>query len=169
MMLNFFRKMINSLAKYLLQFSEYLSILLMVLLTLIILVNVILRYIFGMPFGWAEEIAQLLIVWAVCIAMGIALHKGMHIGIIIILQSLPHKLSHIIKRYSNFLILAALIIIVRDGLNLTIHSAIGILPASGISQIWLYLPVPIGCSFMIIYIIDDLLNGREDANIGRGK
>lgn len=169
MMLNFFKKIINTIAKYLLQFSEYASILLMILLSSIIIVNVILRYIFGTPFGWAEEIAQLLIVWAVCIAMGIALQKGMHIGIIFILESLPRKLSHIIKRYSMLLILATLIIIARDGLNLTIHSAIGILPASGISQIWLYMPVPIGCGLMIIYIIDDLLNSREDANLGGQK
>jgi TRAP-type C4-dicarboxylate transport system permease small subunit len=169
MMLDLFRKNITNLSKFLIKLSKIVSTGLLILLSSIIVANVALRYVFQSPLSWADEIARLLIVWVVCFAMGIAFQKGLHIGVTFLLESLPKKIAQGIVFSSKFLLLASLAVLTKDGLSLTIHSARAIMPASGIAQAWLYIPVPLGSIFIIVYLINDILNGPEGADLGRGK
>jgi TRAP-type C4-dicarboxylate transport system permease small subunit len=161
---NILKKRIQDLSTFLINISKILSIVLLISLTSIVVVNVFLRYIFRYPLSWGDEIARLLIVWVVFFASGIAFDKGLHIGITLILSFLPIKVAKQILLYSKFLILAVMLILTRDGFNLAIHSSRAIMPASEISQIWLYIPIPIGSIFVIVYIINSILNAPETSN-----
>lgn len=158
MVLNLLRRNVDNLAKFLTKFSKIASTVLLMFLASVIVVNVMLRYVFRSPLTWAEEIVGMLIVWVVSFAMGIAFQKGLHIGVTMLLEYLPKKLVQGIAFCSKLLLIAALGALVRDGLRLAIHSTDNIMPASGISQMWLYIPVPLGSAFMIIYLLNDILS-----------
>jgi TRAP-type transport system small permease protein len=168
MVLNLLRRNVDSLAKILTKLSQIASTVLLMFLASLIVGNVILRYVFHSPLTWAEEIVGILIVWVVFFAMGIAFQKGLHIGVTLLLESLPKKLGQVIAFCSKLLLIATLGVLVRDGLRLAIHSFDNIMPASGIAQTWLYIPVPLGSFFVIIYLLNDILNG-PGSNIRGGE
>ncbi|HAE21830.1 MAG TPA: TRAP transporter small permease, partial [Spirochaetaceae bacterium] len=62
----------------------YIAKLMMIAMVLIIFTNVVLRYVFSSGLMWSEEVALLLAVWFIFIAMSLGVKQGLHINITLI-------------------------------------------------------------------------------------
>ena len=62
----------------------YIAKLLMVAMVLIIFANVVLRYVFNSGIMWSEEVALLLAVWFIFIALSLGVKQDLHINISVI-------------------------------------------------------------------------------------
>jgi TRAP-type C4-dicarboxylate transport system permease small subunit len=62
--------------------------------TVIVIIQVLLRYIFFYSLSWSEEVARFLMIWVSFLTAGLAVQKGLHIG----MESLIIRLSPRVRR-----------------------------------------------------------------------
>lgn len=78
------------------------------LATIIVNVNVITRYFLSKPLYWGEEVATGLFVWTVFIGSAYAFRKKAHLGVDILVNSLPAKIRSVVKVIMDILVLFVL-------------------------------------------------------------
>lgn len=129
------------------------------LLVLDVLLGVASRYLWGAQVKWTEELATILLIWVSFLGAAAAFEARAHLGI----DFLTARFSPAARRKTEvvahlctigFVVVAFLLggsILVRQAL---IHR--NILPALQISDVIMYLPLPISGIFIVIYEIANL-------------
>jgi TRAP-type C4-dicarboxylate transport system permease small subunit len=135
----------------------YLAKLMMIAMVLIIFANVVLRYVFNSGLMWSEEVALLLAVWFIFIAMSLGVKQGLHINITLIPES---KQSFAVKRVlALFKSLATLVIALAmliHGWKLVGFTMQSIMPATQWPAGLLYAILPLSAIIMIYESIMDI-------------
>jgi len=105
---------------------------------------------FGTPLVWSEQLSKLLFIYAGYIGVVASIKDKSHVAIDVVLNKLPPKVRKWVELFNQIIILAALIAvfiisipIVQNQTHLTIVSL-------NISQVYLYLALPI-LSLLMIY------------------
>jgi TRAP-type C4-dicarboxylate transport system permease small subunit len=75
-------------------------------MTVIVIVQVLLRYILLYSLSWSEEVARYLMIWVSFLAAGLAVQKGLHIG----MESLLIRLSPPVRRKVNLITKSAILV-----------------------------------------------------------
>lgn len=65
--------------------------------SVILFVNVAARYLFNTGFIWAEELVRYEIIWMVFVGGSVAVRKGIHIGVEVLLHILPKAVGRILR------------------------------------------------------------------------
>jgi len=135
----------------------YIAKLLMVAMVLIIFVNVVLRYVFNSGFMWSEEVALLLAVWFIFIALSLGVKQDLHINISVI----PDKLmTPVVIRalgiIKNAVILVIGFVMLTDGWKLVGFTMKSIMPATKWPAGLLYAILPVSAVVMIYESLTDL-------------
>jgi len=128
----------------------YVAELLMIAMVLIIFANVVLRYVFNSGIIWSEEVALLLAVWFIFIAMGLGVKQGLHINITLIPEKyVPRWAIKAADRLSNLIVLAIGIVMLVAGWKLTGITMKSIMPATQWPAGLLYAILPVGAILLI--------------------
>jgi TRAP-type C4-dicarboxylate transport system permease small subunit len=136
----------------------YLAQVLMVAMVVIIFINVILRYIFNSGWVWSEEVALLLAVWFIFIAMSLGVKQDLHININIIpSKKIPPPLARVFTILKSIAIFIIGFVMLTDGWKLVGVTMKSILPATGWPAGLLYAILPIASIVMIYESLMDLL------------
>lgn len=136
----------------------------MVVMATVLVYQVIMRYFFHNPTAWSDEVATLMFVWSVMLAIPIGIRRHEHISVeffISLLKGIPHRIAII------FIELLTVLTIGAVG-----YFALGLLPSAkrqlltGISITLdvdvplyvMYLAAPIGCFITVFFCLERVIN-----------
>ncbi len=103
----------------------------------------------GSPVIWAVDLAQLSFVWACVLGADLAMKKGQHIEIDILVRYFPDKARQVIATVWQIAIAAFLAMLVWYGVGLTTMNVERELGDVGISYSWVTGAIPVGCFLML--------------------
>lgn len=122
----------------------------------LVLLQVVLRYVFRAPLMWVEEASIFLMIWMTFLGAGVALRRGAHVALTLLLQRLPAKISRTLFVASCIIVLGFLFIVAWQGWLLAM-SVDERSPALSVPMFWPYLIIPLGSGFMISQVVAMLL------------
>ena len=128
--------------------AEQSCLLAVLVMTGLTLIQVVLRYIFRMPLVWTEEASVFLMIWMAFVGAGVAMRRGAHIAMTLLVERFPPGLSRSFLTLSRLLMLAFLAVVAWQGWLLAMSVGGQRSPALAIPMTWPYLTMPIGAVFM---------------------
>jgi TRAP-type C4-dicarboxylate transport system permease small subunit len=146
--------------------AERSCLLAVILMTVLTLVQVVLRYIFRTPLVWTEEASVFLMIWMAFVGAGVAMRRGAHIAMLILVERLPRWLSRSLLTSSRLLMLAFLVVIAWQGWLLAMSVGGQRSPALAIAMTWPYLTMPLGSLFMATQLIASMMDPGSPGNGG---
>ncbi len=155
MVIHIFPQCLQALSDYLEKITGAMCVFSLFIMAISVFLGIFFRYILLSPLSWSEELARYLMIWLAFLSSGIALKKGEHIGVEYLINKLPYKILICLSLGIKILIFFFLCIVTREGFSLLLFifgtgqttAALGILTA------WVYMAVPVGTLFMIIYLL----------------
>ena len=137
--------------------SKWLLVIIGAAMSLIVLLQVFFRFVIYVPFPWSEELARYLMIWMGMLGSFLAMRRGRHIGVTVIVERLPLPLQGIITFFIRIVLIAFLCIIAKEGLSLAFFNAAQNSPAMEVPMVFPYLAIPVGAALMIVQLITDIL------------
>lgn len=98
---------------------ERVCALLMALMVMDVWLGVISRYMVDLRITWTEELARYLMIWAALLAVSCGVYYREHVGLLLVLESLPTRLQHAIRLGLDLLGLGFFLVLTWYGINLT--------------------------------------------------
>ncbi len=95
--------------------EETLIALLLAMMTLLTFANVIARYIFNDNILWALEVTVFLFAWLVLLGVSYCFKKSMHLGVDVMVNALPPKLSRFFTILATLICLTYGLILLKGG------------------------------------------------------
>ena len=129
---------------------SYTMIGMMAVMTITIIIQVFLRYIFSYSLSWSEEVARYLMIWVAFLGGSLALKKGLHIGVELVVTRLDPGVKRWVVFFSQLLIFLFLVFLTIGGIELTWAVRDQSSPALLFSMSLAYLSAPVGGLFMAI-------------------
>lgn len=133
-------------------------VLALVAMTVATFLQVVFRYVVHLPLFWTEEFARYCLIWSSLIGAGVALKRGQHIAVTILVERLPAGLQRVASVAAALSILLLLAVILWGGIELVIVTRFQISPALRIPMAIPYLAIPIGAAVMLVHGVNFLAN-----------
>ncbi len=121
---------------------SYVVAFLLVAMSATVFGNVVCRYFLDASLAWYEEVSRFLLIWIVFLGAVIALIKGDHLGIDVLLLVLPPRTRRIVVVLTDVLVLVALAIMFQGAWEMAIDSLESGWIASSV-------PIPYGWVYMV--------------------
>jgi TRAP-type C4-dicarboxylate transport system permease small subunit len=113
--------------------------------------QVFFRYVLNASLVWSEELARYLFVWIVFLASPLGIHRGIHIGVDLVITHLPSKWRRATMVFTCLFILIFLNFLVVLGLRVVKMNMTQTSIAMEIPMGYIYLAIPVGAFLMILY------------------
>ncbi len=149
--------MAKALKKFFLNFEEIFASSFIIITTALVMLNVVLRYFLKTGIYWSEEVATGCFVWSVFLGAAAGYKRKAHVGVDMIINYLPPKVTHIVT-------------IIVDAILLLINSYITYIaiiylslsykkptPVLGISSAFISSSILISFAIMSIYSVRFLI------------
>lgn len=122
--------------------------------TFVLFINIILRYFFSANTTWAEEFIRYAIIWITFIGSSICFRKGIHVGVDLLMESLPKKGKLILQIIVNVLAMVFMVFLVIYGVKLVLFSiSTGQISAAlEVKTFWIYLAIPVGSLLSLLHL-----------------
>lgn len=139
--------------------EETVSSYLLIFSSLLIFGQVISRKVFSYSPIWSEELARYCIIWFIFFGSSLAVKKGSHATVDVLVAYLPQTPKKYLEIITNIINLAFSIIIVIAGVLMVLKlKEIGnVTPSLRLPMYVPYLAIPIGCFMMSIRYIEQLI------------
>ena len=125
--------------------SKVLNLIISILLSLMVIIvfsNVIGRYFLHSALAWSEEISRFLFIWMVLFGSILAYVNDEHLGLDLLVRSLPVKAAQGVAVIADILILYAISLITAGGYRMTVESWTWLSPAASVPYGYVYVVVP---------------------------
>jgi len=122
------------------------------IMTFVIVIEVVLRYVFGHSLYFAEELSRLTFVWGGFLATSLALRKGVHASVSLLVDYFPKTPKRYTMLFAHATVLFFLLFVFFASLTVLPHQWIQFTPTMEIRMFWFYLSVPVGVGLMIIQL-----------------
>jgi TRAP-type C4-dicarboxylate transport system permease small subunit len=123
----------------------------------IVFVNVFCRFALKFSLSWADEMAQVLMVWLTFLGAGAAMRDRMHYAFDYLVRSLPWRWQRIVKAGGHLLCIAMTLLLIYWSAKVSLLITDWVMPATGMPRSWVYAACPIGSTFLLLYQIRNLL------------
>ena len=132
-----------------------------ILFFLMVCLNVFTRYVLRAPIIVSIELSRILFVWSCFLAAGITYYKKGHIVISFLFEKFSNNGKKIIR--ISIYILSILFFTLLTALSIEVVFLIWKteFPILGISQSWLYIPVPLSSLIMLSFSIEFLIESTQ--------
>jgi TRAP-type C4-dicarboxylate transport system permease small subunit len=127
-----------------------------ILFFLMVCINVFTRYILKTPFIASIELSRIFFVWSCFLAAAITYYKKGHIVISFMYDKLPDKSKVLLSITVNLLSILFFMLIFIWSTEVVVLIWNTEFPILGISQSWLYIPVPIASLVMFMFSLEFL-------------
>ncbi|HHV56395.1 MAG TPA: TRAP transporter small permease [Firmicutes bacterium] len=131
---------------------EYVGGILLGLMVVIVFANVVSRYYLNYSLAFTEELSRFMFTWVVLIGTVLALVHNEHLGIDILLHSLPVKARQVLCVINDLIILAGAAILLVGGYRLTKENFNWPAPATNIPYGAVQVIVPVTALLMIFIV-----------------
>jgi TRAP-type C4-dicarboxylate transport system permease small subunit len=148
------------------RWAEIITIAMVLVMTVLVIMQVLLRYVFSSSLSWTEEIARYLMIWVSFLAAGLALRKGLHIGVEALIIRLDARKRRWVSLFSKAAIFAFLVVLTVGGFRLAWFVRNQSSPALFLSMSWAYGAAAAGGLFMAIQMFHSLLMEFTSVNPG---
>jgi len=145
---------------------RWLAIFLLAVMFIIVFGNAFLRYMFEINFIGAYDLSRIVFIWSVFLTVSIVYKQKAHSRFTFLYLRLNGATKFIVDIIINLLTAAFLSIIIFVGSVLAYSARIQVLPASGVSATWLYLPIVAGSIITLIHLITFLYQDIKKASYG---
>ena len=152
--------MLKRLDHFLDKFEEYACFVTLFTMSLAVLTQIIFRSFLGRPFPWGEEGARYLMIWATFIAISAGVKAGTHIGVDVLVQSIPERLRRYVLVGTDLMVLAFFIImlVLSVQLVLGIRATGQLSPAMRMPMWYAYAAFPVGFTLSSIRQFQKLMD-----------
>ena len=120
-------------------------------MAVVVLLQVIFRYVLNLPLFWTEELARYCLVWTSLLGSAVAVKRGRHIAVTILMERFPPALRRGLTVVALISVAAILTIILWGGIQLVAITRSQISPALRVSMSLPYLAVPVGAGLMLLH------------------
>ncbi|WP_347712433.1 TRAP transporter small permease [uncultured Fretibacterium sp.] len=119
--------------------------------------QIVLRYIFSKANAWSEELARYAFVWLVMLAASLGARRGRHMCIDFIVEKLPVLLKNLVAMTTRLLAVFFFLVLGWKGSELLSFTMNQNSTGLEISMAFIYLAIPVGAFFMILFSVEDIL------------
>ncbi len=137
---------------------EVVGMALLLIMVVVVSIGVFTRYILLNPVPWSDEAARFTLVWAAFLGAAVAVKKGSHYGILMLLNKFPPSLRRMILLGIALGMAVFMFIMVRMGTNLMLMAAVQTSPALELRMSWVYLAIPVSGTLMMFYLVLDVID-----------
>lgn len=160
--------MFNRFCDVLARVTGLLSIVSLAAMTLAILINVFFRYVLNSPLTWPPELSRFLMVAVTLLAAGLALRKGAHVGVTVLVTRLPIRAQAVVFTVNGVLMAGFLVVLLWQGFILAfLEGPRQTAPSLGISMMFAFIPLPLGAALMLVHLVETTRNAWSLARAGR--
>ena len=148
--------------------DKTLDMLLFIILTVMaftMATNVFCRSVLKFSLYWGDELTQVLMVWLTFLGAAVAIREHAHYRFDYLSTRLRGRPKRVYMLSSRIIVLVAIVLLLYWSTMTTIGIRTWIMPAMEYSRAWVYGACPVGCIFMLIYSVRDLIsfiNGTID-------
>ena len=126
-----------------------------------ILLAILSRYVIEIPIPWTEELSRYLMVWTAFIAGSLGLRKGVHVGIKFVVQRVPTAVADWIELVTNIAMLGFFLILIIEGVHMTVLVANQMSPVLRVSMAWVYSSLPVGAAIFTLFVIQSIVENAK--------
>lgn len=131
----------------------------MVSMTIVIFIittlTVFTRYVLNVVPSWSEEIPRYLLVWITYLGAGLAIKFKEHISLDVFFNLMPLRARQAGHLILNGLVAIVAVIMVVYGIGLLNHFGDDMMESIPVTNIWLYLAMPVSGVLMLLYLVQD--------------
>ncbi len=123
-------------------------------LVLDVLLGVASRYLWGAQVKWTEELATILLIWVSFLGIAAAFEAKAHLGIDFLVERLSGCAQRRLELLSHLISIVFVCIAFLLGGGILVRQAlvnVNILPALQVSDVVMYLPLPLSGLFILVY------------------
>ncbi|GEN24365.1 C4-dicarboxylate ABC transporter [Halomonas cupida] len=146
------------------QLFKWVAIISIVTMFASLMSGVVVRYVLSTSLGWVSEVPNLFFPWLTMSAIVAAAARNEHIGVEVVVGSLPSTLRRIIALAVNGLAVVAFSVMAWYGLDVIAIAGNQTLPITGIAMSWAYWSVVVGfaaVALVSLINIAQLLKGES--------
>ena len=122
------------------------------LMLLVVLAGIISRSAFNAAFAWSEELGRYTMIYAGCLGIGLALRRGLHVGISLMVKKMPRNLAIVCDIAGRVLITIFLVTMTIKGIQVCEFMAMRTSPTMGFNMVWVFIITPITCILQLIFL-----------------
>jgi TRAP-type C4-dicarboxylate transport system permease small subunit len=126
-------------------------------MTLVVAAQVICRYLLGASLTWSEEASRYLLIWITFLGGSIAFKRGMHTGFDAVSRALSPGGKRAARLATLLAIVTFLVVVGLKGMQLALFNMAQRSPAMRLPMGTVYLAIPTGCLFMLVYAAAQLV------------
>lgn len=128
--------------------------------------QVFLRYGFNTSLDWGEDLARMLFVWTMFLAIPLGVKEGAHIGIELVVKVFPVALQKALTRMMALLAAVLMATVCWQAALLVIDQWDENLPTLTVSTALFMVPVCVGAALSILYLCPSIVTGIAARSAG---
>ena len=133
--------------------TEVILVVVLSAMAVVVFLQVIFRYVLNFPLFWTEEFARYCLVWSSLLGSAVAVKRGQHIAVTIIVERVPTGVQRVLKIVTLVSVVVILTIILWGGIQLVAITRAQISPALRVSMSVPYMAVPVGAALMLLHTL----------------
>ncbi|MEE4352499.1 MAG: TRAP transporter small permease [Desulfatiglans sp.] len=154
--------MVKGISNALNRLCEGALVLFLTAMAVIVFLEVLFRYLFLLPLFWTEELARYCLVWASLLGASVALKRGEHIAVSLLVERLPKRVERAVVQAARLSVALILVVILWGGITLVSVTSLQTSPALRIPMAVPYLALPINSGIMLLHIIVALMHPSDE-------
>lgn len=135
---------------------EGVLLVLMAVLCVDVFLGVFSRYVLVRTFTWYDEIARLMFVWIVFLGAAVAVKRGAHFRLHLLVDRFPRRLRRAAEVLTILVVIGFGLLLVQQGRVLMELGQFQQTPVMGLSKSYVYAAIPAGGALMILYALPHL-------------
>jgi len=121
-------------------------------MVIVVLAGIISRAGFNAAFHWSEELGRYTMIYAGCLGIGLALKRGLHVGIALMVSRLPPSLALTCDIIGRILITIFLVVMTIQGIYVCEIVSMRTSPTMGFNMVWVFIITPVTCILQLIFL-----------------
>jgi TRAP-type C4-dicarboxylate transport system permease small subunit len=147
---------------------EIFLVVVVALQAVLLMASVLFRYLFNSPIVWGDEIVRYSLIWMTFVGAAMATKENQHIQVDVIDLVLPALGKKILNWFVDAVVIAFMAFMIYFGIRMTdFQRGMYGETLSWFSYAYVYVSIPIGGLFMIIYTISKYVV-KKDTELAKG-
>ena len=132
---------------------------LLLLFTVLILFDIVCRYWLHIPLSWPTELTVLLFQWTAFLGAAIALGRGSHFGLSLLVDAVPPAAQRILRWFILIVMLAGSALLISVSLDMIAQQKFSSYPTLPFSHATAYYGVLLSAGLMILFTFEQMIYG----------